>query len=854
MKVNKSKKIIAILMLIITLISTLQSLVYARSEMSSADVYEVQPSELHLQYWNADKGTWYYVITNYVGYNYNGKMYPAYCLDKDSAGVAEMGGYTVSVSDVLDNVQVWRTIISGFPYRNASDLGVENDLDAYVATKQAVYSILYGRDVRSFYKGGDARGDAIVNAMEMMVNEGRNGTRTPASANVTLNKQGGLREENNYYTQEYSASSIVRLDNYTITATANLPEGSYIADVNGSNRTTFSGSEHFKVYVPKDKMNVDINSVIAVSAKCETYPIFYGNAPASGYQPYALTFDPLGDEVGQGNLNVLTNTGKIVINKTDEDTNNPIEGVTFQLSKKDGTVICNATTNQNGIVTFTKLYQGNYILKEISTNQNYVLNTKEFDVNVEFNKVTTLDITNKYKEGKLKVYKVDKDNNKITLGGVEFNLFSEEFNKVIGTYATNENGEISIENLRIGDYTLQEVKTNKWYNLAEDREVKVEWEQTTNTTIENELKKGQVKVIKVDKDNNEVKLEGVVFEVQDKNGNVLEKIKTDENGEALTSKYPIRDYNEIYLKEIETDEKYKLNDEIIKVQLTEDQISTIKFENELKKGQIKVIKVDKDNHEVKLEGVEFELYDEKNNFITTLVTDKNGEAITDRLPIYKNYVLKETKTQTYYLLNEEEKVITLEENQISNIVFENEAVDIKVNVEKTGFKETQSKDNIFYDFLNIRNDSNVPLNNFTWSDSLPTEAVRADKIYTGIWNEDLTYSVWYKTNKNDYKLLADNLSTQVNNELTFKDLGVEEDEYVTDYEFRFGTVKIGFQEVESPILYCDMLDGLGNGFVFTNNTKVSGNYLERYTEDIDSWTTITYYKDIQLEKLPRTGC
>ena len=109
---EKNKKIVAILMLIITLISTLQSLVYARSEMSSADVYEVQPSELHLQYWNADKGMWYYVVTNYVGYNYNGTMYPAYCLNKDVGGVAEYGGYTVSVSDILDNVQVWRTIIA----------------------------------------------------------------------------------------------------------------------------------------------------------------------------------------------------------------------------------------------------------------------------------------------------------------------------------------------------------------------------------------------------------------------------------------------------------------------------------------------------------------------------------------------------------------------------------------------------------------------------------------------------------------------------------------------------------------------------------------------------------------------
>ena len=58
---------------------------------------------------------------------------------------------------------------------------------------------------------------------------------------------------------------------------------------------------------------------------------------------------------------------------------------------------------------------------------------------------------------------------------------------------------------------------NGSHNLANDTEIKVEWDKETTKNIENELKKGQVKVIKVDKDNNEVKLEGVEFEVLDEN-------------------------------------------------------------------------------------------------------------------------------------------------------------------------------------------------------------------------------------------------------------------------------------------------------------------------------------------------
>ena len=136
-------------------------------------------------------------------------------------------------------------------------------------------------------------------------------------------------------------------------------------------------------------------------------------------------------------------------------------------------------------------------------------------------------------------------------------------------------GEIYIENLRTGNYSLIEKNTGKWYNLAEDTNVKVEWNETTETTIENELKKGRVKVIKVDSENNEIKLQGVEFEVLDKDGNVLETITTNEQGEAYTSRYAIRDYEKLYLHETKTNEFYKLNDKQVEVELMNENVVLI---------------------------------------------------------------------------------------------------------------------------------------------------------------------------------------------------------------------------------------------------------------------------------------
>ncbi len=73
------------------------------------------------------------------------------------------------------------------------------------------------------------------------------------------------------------------------------------------------------------------------------------------------------------------------------------------------------------------------------------------------------------------------------------------------------------------------------------------------------MKKAQVRVIKVDLDNNEVKLKGVKFNVLDENKNVLETIITNDEGEAITSKYPVRDFEKLTLQETETLQNYKLN-------------------------------------------------------------------------------------------------------------------------------------------------------------------------------------------------------------------------------------------------------------------------------------------------------
>ena len=395
----------------------------------------------------------------------------------------------------------------------------------------------------------------------------------------------------------------------------------------------------------------------------------------------------------------------------------------------------------------------------------------------------------------------------------------------------------------------------KWYNLAENQDIEVVWDTTEEYTIENELKKGQIKVIKVDKDNNEVKLEGVKFDVLDADDNVLETIITNKNGEALTSRYTIRDYSELKIRESESLEEYAITDEVQTITLEENQIKDITFENEKIRGYVEITKVDSKTKEP-IQGVTFGIFDKQDNKIAEIVTNEQGIAKSEE--IYAGtYYAKELDTgSVYYLLNNDTYEFEIKENHKTvPLMIENDSVDIEVTVDKEGTTEIRPGEQVHYEFSNVGNSSNVYLENFKWYDYIPTDFVRIEKMTTGTWNQDLKYSVYYKTNKSeDYILFKENLNTNENYELDFTTVELKNDEYILETCFDFGKVDTGFKEDTRPTMICKSLDNLEDGQTFTNYTKTVGTYYGIEAESNSKWTTIVHIPEEKHEvNLPKTG-
>ena len=253
-----------------------------------------------------------------------------------------------------------------------------------------------------------------------------------------------------------------------------------------------------------------------------------------------------------------------------------------------------------------------------------------------------------------------------------------------------------------------------------------------------------------------------------------------------------------------------------------------------------------------ISNVGFEVYNSKKILVDEIVTDEDGIAITKLLD-KDTYYVRETKSGEWYLLNTEEFEAEIVNNgDIIELNITNESEKPDVDIEKTGIIQTTANEEIKYDFK-IKNTGNVPLNNFTWFDYLPTDYVRITKLITGTYNQDLEYSIYYKTNKNDYKLLKDNLNTKINNYIDFSDLELEEDEYVTEFKADFGTVDVGFESEINPYIFVRVNGDVKEDDTFINKTRIKGYHRTYMVWDEDDHTTKVYEKKLEVKKLPRTG-
>ena len=278
-----------------------------------------------------------------------------------------------------------------------------------------------------------------------------------------------------------------------------------------------------------------------------------------------------------------TPVGGLQIIKSDKDSGKRIAGVKFEIRKMNGEIIGTYTTDSNGVIYLPEAESGWYTVTELEAASGYLLDTTPHRIEVKDGRTATLEITN-HKSSRILLHKVDKATGKGIYGAV-FLLYDSNHNP-IGEYATDQDGYIyADEGLADGRYYLREIKAAPGYVLdPELKTIYVRYGSTTEIEWSNTAECGQIQVIKKSANDNPINglpagtlLEGAVFEIYDKAGNVVDTIKSDRNGRAISKTLPLSRYT---VREIKAPANYSINPTVMTAYLEfNGQIVTFEVQN-----------------------------------------------------------------------------------------------------------------------------------------------------------------------------------------------------------------------------------------------------------------------------------
>ncbi|MBG9853935.1 MSCRAMM family protein [Bacillus wiedmannii] len=276
---------------------------------------------------------------------------------------------------------------------------------------------------------------------------------------------------------------------------------------------------------------------------------------------------------------------------------------------------------------------------------------------------------NKPSTGKVKIKKVDSNNDNKELMGAKFHI-EDSNKKVVGELVTDEKGEAISQELPIGNYTLVETEAPKGYELLKDKiAVIIEKDAVVEIKIENKKlpdPMGKMKLVKVDTGDKNKKLAGAKFHIEDSNKKVVGELVTDEKGEAISQELPIGNYT---LVETEAPKGYELLKDKIAVKVEKDVVVEIKIGNKKlpdPMGKMKLVKVDTSDKNKKLAGAKFHIKDSNKKVVGELVTDGQGEAISKELPL-GNYTLVEVEAPKGYELLKDKIAVKIEKDTVVEI-------------------------------------------------------------------------------------------------------------------------------------------------------------------------------------------
>lgn len=355
--------------------------------------------------------------TQFVVYEKDGKEYPAYCVNREKDGVTEDYSYDVIAEKIYSNNLVWNAVINGYPFKTPQELGCNTEIEAFTATKLAIYDMLYDYDMSKFNICAN-NGQIVLNAMRQIREKARNSNESKKIATIKIIAETENWQidnlDKNCISKTYRVDASAANEEYTISiANNNIAK---VVDESNVEKTTFKSKEKFKIMLPIKQLEEAGEIIINAKSNVKTYPILYGKSTVENKQNYVLTVGEFETSTTTLKERYMENTTKIKVIKKDGDTKNSLSGSKFKLLDENEKIIyTELITDEKGIIEIKNLVPGKYHLKEVQAPSGYLPYEKEIDISLKLNETVEITVEN-FKEPEDEEKEVPEETSKLEVG------------------------------------------------------------------------------------------------------------------------------------------------------------------------------------------------------------------------------------------------------------------------------------------------------------------------------------------------------------------------------------------------------------------------------------------------------
>ena len=495
---KKTKKVMAIIMLILMLINAIPMNAFATfiTDMNSDATFGVIDGSLseyghELHYADYDGSTYIAFCTQFgkksptgIEYSFNNEFYAEYKANRpEYEKVAEMiyFGYTMDYG-----------------------LGLPSSYESKVAaacTQQFVWEYIYNNidnsgnvpPSRDSWNNGYMSSEqysAWVTNTENLYNQYHNDVSfNGATNNVNVGETTIFSDSNGVLAHYESFNQTINGVNFAHDEGSNELRVTATNDSN-TGKTTFK-SRDFGYY------ELMPNGTRYSSGSMSNYVYFSFTSGTIQNLMFSNYVDP-----SHFSVSVEVQSGNALVKKIN-NIGNPVADCNFELYKDEACTqkVASGKSASNGEITFERLKVGTYFVKETSVPTGYLLDTNIKRIDVRNGETSTVEFKNNEPTGKLLIYKVSENNDKV--GGAIFSVIAEEnIKNVAGTKtfytkgqevaqitSANETGIAEIAELPLGKYSVREIQAPKGYLLNDQVfQVNLEYKNSTTPIVELEIK------------------------------------------------------------------------------------------------------------------------------------------------------------------------------------------------------------------------------------------------------------------------------------------------------------------------------------------------------------------------------